>query len=81
MIRLNTPTGTTNNGEFTPIMYNHSLLATKDHGNFKKGSRYDCYVTRNDNNRFAVFTSHGATHTIYHMFESEQDLHDTFDEL
>jgi hypothetical protein len=81
MVRLNTPTGSFSNGEFTPVMYVHSLVSTKDAKDFKQGNQYNCYITKNDNGRFAVFTSHGAAQTLYHVFESEQDLHNSFDEL
>lgn len=81
MVRLNTPAYTTSNGEFTPIMFVHSLVAAKDAAGFQKGNKYDCYITKYDNDRFAAFTFSGATKTIYHVFESEQELHDSFDEL
>lgn len=81
MVRLNSPTGSIANGEFMPVMFGHTLVSTKDAAGFKSGNQYSCYITKYDGGRFAVFTSHGATHTIYHVFESEQEMHDSFDEL
>jgi hypothetical protein len=80
MVTLNTPNGTVSNGEFLPIMFVHPLVCTKDVAGFESGVRYDCYITRCDHGRFAVFTSSGLRPTLYHVFDSERELHDHFQE-
>lgn len=64
-----------------PVMHKHQLTVKKSApGNFNEGDQVSCYIAKYDNNRFCVFTASFIRIDHYHVFESEQELHDHFDE-
>lgn len=64
-----------------PVMHKHQLTVKKSApGNFNEGDAISCYITKYDNNRFCVSTASFIRIDHYHVFESEQELHEHFDE-
>jgi len=63
-----------------PVMHYHKLSCKKSAPTFNEGESYGCYITSYAGGRFAVFTHSGVSKTSYHVFESEQELHNHFDE-
>jgi hypothetical protein len=65
----------------SPIMHKHSLLVKKDApGGFNSGDTVLCFICQYDGGRYCVFTASFIRIDHYHVFDSEQELHDTFDE-
>lgn len=64
-----------------PVTHTHKLNCKKSAPTFEEGKSYSCYITKNDGGRFAVFTSSGLGQSSYHVFDSAEELHDTFDEV
>lgn len=64
-----------------PIMHPHLLRVKKAAPSFEVGKEIKCFVAEYDNKRFAVFTASFVRVDNYHVFGSEQELHDHFDEL
>lgn len=64
-----------------PIMHPHLLRVKKEAPSFEVGKEIKCFIAEYDNRRFAVFTASFVRVDNYHVFDSEQELHDHFDEL
>lgn len=80
MIKINQKQLVSDGKYVKPLMHIHNLTVKKEAQTFTEGEIVKCYVTQYSDGRFAVFSSSGATKTKYHVFESEQELNDTFDE-
>lgn len=80
MVKLNQSLLTVSNGSVCPIMYQHVLKVKKDAPTFKEGTNVTCFIAKYDNGRFCVWEPAWTYVGAYHVFESEQDLNDTFDE-
>lgn len=81
MVKINTQTTTTTNDELPmPVMWKHTLLVVKDAPSFNKGETVTCYIAKYDGGRYCVFTASFIEIDQYHVFQSEQDLHDHFEE-
>lgn len=63
-----------------PVMHKHRLTCIKDAPNFPTGTTGDFYIAKYDNGRYCVFTASFIRIDNYHVFASEQELHDTFEE-
>lgn len=63
-----------------PVMYKHSLLVKKSAPSFKEGDTVLCFIAKYDNDRYCVFTASFIRIDHYHVFESEQELHEHFEE-
>lgn len=81
MVTLNTIQCNRQNGHIVPVMHVHKLRCIKSAPTFDEGEMTECYITKNDNGRYAVFTTSGVKKTKYHVFQSENDLHEHFEEL
>lgn len=68
-------------GEGIPVAHTHNLKCTKAAPTFKAGETVRCYITEMSTGRYAVFSTSGVCSTQYHVFDSEQELHDHFEEL
>lgn len=80
MVKLLATQTTINNGEIVPVMFRHTLLVTKDAPSFKKGETIQCFIAKYDNGRYCVWTASFIDIPNYHVFESEKELHEHFDE-
>lgn len=63
-----------------PVMWRHVLVVTKDAPSFKKGETVTCFIAKYDHGRYCVFTASFIRIDHYHVFESEQEMHDHFEE-
>jgi hypothetical protein len=64
-----------------PVMYKHSLTVKKSApGGFNEGDTILCFIARYDNNRYCVFTASFIRIDHYHVFDSEEQLHEHFEE-
>lgn len=64
-----------------PMMHQHFLKVKKEAPTFKVGDEIKCFIAEYENNRYCVFTASFIRVPNYHVFNSEQELHDHFDEL
>jgi hypothetical protein len=80
MVKINTKEMTSTNGIISPKLHPHQLTVIKEAPTFKIGESLICYIAEYDNNRFAVFSASGVQNTKYHVFESEDALHEYFEE-
>lgn len=64
-----------------PVMHPHLLRVTKQAPTFPIGKEIKCFIAEYDNKRYAVFTASFMRVDNYHVFDSEQELHDHFEEL
>lgn len=82
MVKLLTPQSVNTKEGLMPIMHKHTLLVKKSSaGNFNENDTVTCYIAKYDHGRYCVFTASFIRIDHYHVFDSEQELHDTFDEL
>lgn len=81
MVTINQQIVTITKGDIVPIMYVHNLTVKKNVADFVEGSTLQCFVAKYDGGRFAVWESTYTRRSIYHVFDSERELHDHFDEL
>lgn len=81
MVKINAIQMVTTNGWSQPLMHRHVLTVKKSAPTFNLGESVNCYIAKYDNDRFAVFSSSGVQNTKYHVFESEAELHEHFDEI
>jgi hypothetical protein len=66
----------------TPVMHRHSLRVLKDApGGFKRDANIICLIAKYDNGRYCVFTASFIKIDHYHVFDSLEELHETFEEL
>jgi hypothetical protein len=65
----------------TPIMHKHKLKCLKDAPSFESGKEGEYWIAEYDNGRFCVFTASFILVDQYHVFNSEQELHEHFEEL
>lgn len=64
-----------------PVMHKHVLMVLKSApGNFNEGETVTCYIAKYDNNRYCVFTASFIRIDHYHVFDSENELHEHFEE-
>jgi hypothetical protein len=80
MVKLKSMQVVNQNGRPVPVMHVHPLECLKPAPTFNVGETVLCYIAKYDNNRYAVFSSSGYKETKYHVFESEQELHEHFQE-
>lgn len=80
MVKLLTPQTINTKEGLTPVMHKHSLLVLKTIKEFEEGQTVLCYIARYDNNRYCVFTASFIRIDHYHVFESEKELHEHFEE-
>lgn len=65
----------------TPVMHRHQLLVIKSApGGFREGETVICFIAKYDNDRYCVFTASFIKIDQYHVFESEAELHEHFEE-
>lgn len=78
MVKLQVPTL---NAERLPMMFRHSLKVIKPCPNFEMDETVSCFIAKYDGGRYAVWDSTWKQTNKYHVFNSEQELHDTFEEF
>ena len=81
MVKINNPQMTTQNGIPWPVMHQDNLRVVKDAPTFKEGDTITCFIARYDRGRYAVFTASFISVPNYHVFNSEQELHEHFEEV
>lgn len=81
MVQLKSKQAITTKEGPVPIMHPHLLRVTKAAPTFEVGKEIKCYITEYDNKRYAVFTASFIRVDNYHVFESEKELHEHFEEL
>ena len=79
MVTINPIQFTVANGMLTPKLHIHNLTCIKSAPTFDIGENLNCYITKYDSGRFAVFSTSGKN-TKYNVFESEAELHEHFEE-
>lgn len=65
----------------TPVMHKHSLKVLKSAPTFNEGDTVLCFIAKYDNGRYCVFTASFVRIDHYHVFDSENQLHEHFEEL
>lgn len=81
MVKLHAPQLTITNGVQMPVMNRHNLRVVKSAPNFKEAETVECFICRYANGRFAVWDSTWMNTNKYHVFQSEAELHEHFEEL
>lgn len=76
---LSTQTIQTKEG-VTPVMHRHNLLVKKSAPTFEEGQTITCWIAKYDHGRYAVFTASFIEVPNYHVFDSEDQLHEHFEE-
>lgn len=81
MVKLQTPETINTKEGPVPIMHKHRMTCLKDAPSFTSGETGDYYIARYDGLRYCVFTASFIRIDSYHVFESEKDLHEHFEEV
>lgn len=81
MVHLKTKEIITTKEGPVPVMHPHLLKVKKSTPTFEVGKEIKCFIAEYDKKRYCVFTASFIRVDNYHVFESEQELHDHFDEL
>lgn len=81
MVTLHTPEIKIQNGRPWPMMRKHNLTVKKAAPNFDEGEKVECFIAKYLDGKYAVWASTWKPTNKYHVFNSEQELHDHFDEL
>lgn len=81
MVQLKTPETISTKEGPTPVMHRHNLKCIKSAPGFPEGTTGYFFIARYDNDRYCVFTASFISINNYHVFDSEQDLHDHFEEI
>jgi hypothetical protein len=66
---------------FVPTMHKHQLKCLRTAPSFNAGESGIYYIAQYDNGRFCVFTASFIKIDQYHVFNSEQELHEHFEEI
>jgi hypothetical protein len=77
MVTINAPQM---NADKQPVMYTHSLTATRKTKTFKVGESAVCFITRMSDGRFAVMDASFAQVTKHYEVFTESELHESFTE-
>lgn len=64
-----------------PVMHPRLLRVLKPAPTFEVGKEIKCFISEYANKRYAVFTASFVRVDNYHVFDSEQELHEHFEEL
>lgn len=80
MVKLHAPETIVTNGKIMPVMRKHSLRVIKEAPSFPEGETIDCYIALYSGGRYCVWDSSWGLITNYHVFDSEDQLHEHFDE-
>ena len=61
----------------------HDLRCLKEVAQFKPGETYTCYIQKmsKPDKRLMVYNSSGISKTAYHVFETEKEIEQHFEEL
>lgn len=82
MIKIHKPEAIVSNGAATPVMPQHHLTPKKDAHGFIKDQTVACYISMYTGGRYAVWACDWTNRIVpYHVFSSESDLNDHFDEI
>lgn len=65
---------------FVPTMHKHHLTCLKEAPSFPEGQTGDYFIAKYDHGRICVFTASFIRVDQYHVFASEQELHEHFEE-
>ncbi len=63
-----------------PLMWKHSLTATKDTRQFKKGDYAICFITQMSDGRYAVTDANFNNTTKYYEVFTPTELQESFNE-
>lgn len=80
MVKLHSPTTIVVNGQIQPAMPRHTLEVIKSAPGFELGETVECFISRYDNDRYAVWDSTWKTCNKYHVFNSKKELEKHFNE-
>lgn len=63
-----------------PVMHKHKLKVLKSAPTFNEGDTVLCFIAKYDHGRYCVFTASFIRIDQYHVFDSEDQLHEHFEE-
>lgn len=79
MVQIKNSETYVSNGQVVPIMHQHVLKCLKSSKQFNEGETVSCFISKYQNDRFAVWDASWLHHNKYEVF-SKDELHETFEE-